>query len=359
MKTRAFLLLAMLGVVGAACETGSPDQNRGFAPVLPSLDLGRQRSAVSSPLASDAASVEGEGAAATECAGWSAEEESYDPSTGVFVYRYACPVGGEIAVYESRGVDDGAGNGHYTVTYTMRDASIIVWSYTYQLEADGVTQRYQGASDQGETFVASYVYQANGDSLAHEVWTVAEGVYTVDGTYFADGRFVGSERFDDPATAASPDWSMEYAEHADGSVAQLVSGLFDGWQTDYSYTVLADGNAVYDFSYDLLTSLAVPDYSGHFDYAADGSGAGSYRQLFDDGSVLDVVDSFTGDGQVTESWRFDDATTELELDQEGTLNYAADGSGHGTVVFHLADGSSETCQLTVAADGTSVIDNCA
>ena len=75
--------------------------------------------------------------------------------------------------------------------------------------------------------------------------------------------------------------------------------------------------------------------------------------------MLDVVDSFTSDGQVTESWRFDDATTELALDQEGVMNYGVDGSGSGTIVFYLGDGSSQTCQVTVNADGTSVIDNCA
>ncbi|MBN2359285.1 MAG: hypothetical protein JXR83_07510 [Deltaproteobacteria bacterium] len=358
MKTCSSLLFAVLGIGLLACDTRPPERGDGLAPVLPALDLGRGRSAVSSPLSSDNAGDEEDGSAAATCVEWVTEEESYDPASGEFVYRYSCPIGGDIAVSETRGVDDGAGNGEYTTTYSMRDGSVVVWTYSYLVEADGCTQHIQGSSSNGETFAASYVYQANGETMAHEVWTLAEGVYTIDGTYFSDDRFIGSEQFEDPATPASPDWSLEYAENADGSFSQVVSGMFDGWQTDYSYQVAADGSAGYDFRYDLLTSPAVPDYAGHFDYSADGSGVGSYRQLFDDGSTLDVVDSFTSDGHVTESWRFDDATTELELDQEGALSYQPDGSGHGTIVFHLADGSSETCQITVNGDGTIVIDDC-
>jgi hypothetical protein len=356
MKARSIALLAALGLNLTACNPDSPDQNTGFAPVFPALELGRSR-AVSSPLNDDTASADDQ-SASTECVEWVAEEESYHPSTGEFVYRYTCAVGGDIAVSETRGVDDGAGNGSYTTTYTMRDGSVVAWSYTYALDADGVTQHYQGESTTGESFVATYVYQANGDSLAHEVWTLAEGVYTVDGTNFNDGRFAGTEQFDDPTTAASPDWSMEYSEGADGTFSQVVSGSFDGWLTEYSYAVASDGSAAYAFTYDELATTAAPDFAGHYDYAADGSGSGSYRQLFDDGSVLDVVDSFTSDGKVTESWRFDDATTELALDQEGVMNHDVDGSGSGSIVFHLSDGSSQTCQVTVNADGTSLIDNC-
>lgn len=357
MKARSIALLAALGLNLAACDSTSPDQNTGFAPVLPALEFGRSR-AVSSPLTGDSAAADDQ-SAPTECVEWVTEEESYSPATGEFVYRYSCAVGGDIASYETRGVDDGAGNGSYTTTTNLRDGSVVAWSYTYTLEADGVTQHYQGESTAGETFVASYVYQANGDSLAHEVWTMAEGVYTVDGTYFSDGRFAGNEQFDDPTTAASPDWTMQYAENADGTFSQVVSGSFDGWQSDYSYAVASDGSAVYAFTYDELATTAAPDFAGHYDYAADGSGSGSYRQLFDDGSVLDVVDSFTSDGKVTESWRFDDATTEPALDQEGVMNYDVDGSGSGSITFHLSDGTSQTCLITVNADGTSLIDNCA
>ena len=66
---------------------------------------------------------------------------------------------------------------------------------------------------------------------------------------------------------------------------------------------------------------ASPDFDGEYSYLPDGSGLGSYIQKFDDGSTLNVEHVINTDGSYTESWVFHDATTAVDPDQEGHVNY--------------------------------------
>ncbi|MFH1807594.1 MAG: hypothetical protein ABIJ09_02525 [Pseudomonadota bacterium] len=293
-----------------------------------------------------------------ECQAWTTEEESYDAASGAFVYRYRCDAGGDLLLVETRGVDDGLGNGQYTTTYDLRAGGQIVWSFSYTTEDDGLTTNYAGSSTEGESMSGVYTVLETGETQTSEVWNTLEGSYIVDGVYSEDGRFNGSSSFDDPATEQSPDWTVVNLEGSDGSFSQDVSGVFDGWLSTYTYSVAADGSASYSFVHDELVTSVSPDFEGAYSYQADGSGEGHYRQLFEDGSVMVVTDAFEADGSLTESWELDDAATELEVDQRGTIHFDASGLGTGSVTFFAEDGSRETCEIRIDVDGTQTLSAC-
>jgi hypothetical protein len=120
----------------------------------------------------------------------------------------------------------------------------------------------------------------------------------------------------------------------------------------------SDGVAQYSFATDLDSTQVNPDYDGAYTYNADGSGNGSYTQHFDDGSTDLITDVIPGDGTLSESWSFDDVSTEQSVDQEGTLNWALDGSAAGTITTHVVGGGEQTCDIHISADGAQTVDNC-
>jgi hypothetical protein len=193
----------------------------------------------------------------------------------------------------------------------------------------------------------------------HEEWNLDEGTYVIDGLIANDGTtFDGDESFDDPRTEASPDWTLSMVSNEDGSFSQDVHVEGDGYTSDYTYAVSALGEADYSFETDMSDTEAHPDWTGEYHYAADGSGEGNYRQLFDDGSTLDVEDVIGADGSVDESWVFDDVATEQDVDQEGHMTFAPDGSGSGTVATHVVGGDDQTCDVAIGANGAQTVENC-
>jgi hypothetical protein len=350
----ALLALPLVG----GCEGATPQISDDK--VLPDLVLpqsGLQKSGSAKTLllsADDAATSDAEHEGPAECLAWITVEESYDEVTGAFVYRYSCPEGGDIASSSTVGVDDFMGNGSYTYTLVLRDGTEIVWEYTYVLGADGISQIYDASSNEGETYHGVRTYLANDDVMVDEVWGLLEGEYSLQGVYAPDGRFNGTSIFDDPNTAASPDYTLVHQENVDGSFSQSVDGIFDGWLSQYTYALSADGTVDYAFLSDDLATLATPDFVGAYHYDIDGSGHGAYTQNLDDGSTIDVSDVFDATGVVTESWAFDDAATALAVDQEGVIVYQTDGTGVGTVTFHFDDSESVTCAVSVTAEGSTL-----
>jgi hypothetical protein len=300
------------------------------------------------------------------CVEWITEEESYDPATGDFTYRYSCPEGGDIAEIVTAGHDDGMGNGNYTQTQILRSGDEIVWTYDYVLMDDGISQLTTGTSSEGESYEGLNTYLADGSTLVDETHVFLEGTYDINGIYDANGLFSGTTVFDDPATEASPDYTLVSDEDLDGSLSQSVEQNFEDFTQTYDYQLDADGSSSYSFSTDDLLTAVSPDYAGSYSYAADGSGEGSYTQLFDDGSMLDNTDVFDAEGNLEQTWTFDDAATALDVDQTGSLSYTIveleDGSlayvGEGSVTYFLDDDSSVTCGLTIDAEGNTELGEC-
>lgn len=347
------LLLASVAapLVLAACEGKTPSVKRHDA-VVPSLSPRTAVSALTSPSTADA-----ESGGEAQCLEASLVSESYDPSTGAFASEYDCAEGGGIDRVLTAGTGDQVGNGAYTQTYVLEAGGEIVWEYTYT--SDAVSTTYVGSSSEGESYEGTYTYLDADTTRVEETWTMAEGVYTTDGVMTNDGTsFVGSSTFDDPDTAASPDYTYEQQTNDDGSFTQRVESAGDGWTSSYVADFAVDGSASYDFATDLTDTDVSPDYEGSYSYAADGAGEGGYTQAFDDGSSLAVDDEIRADGSYTESWSFDDAATEQPVDQEGSISYGVDGAGVGTITTFVVGGESETCRVTISADGATTIDQC-
>lgn len=295
----------------------------------------------------------------TECADWHKDLERSNQNTGEFEYIYSCATGGDIATIRTVGVGDAEGNGHYTQTYAMRDGSEILWTYTYTLGADGISQDYVGSSSDGTQYTGTYRYLANDVTEMHEVYTMpgAGGISKVDGTTDAAERFTGTQSWDDPATPEDPDSRLVQTEN-DAGLRQNYTYIFEGWDVSYNAFYPAAGGLEYDWTSDDRATTASPDYRGAYVYASDNSGSGSYRQLFNDGSFLDVSHVVVADGSYTEHWEWHDATTPQDLDQKGDLAYTPCGPGTGTMTTYVQGGAPETCHVRVDLDGTTTVDQC-
>lgn len=356
-KSKAAVVAAMSLSVLAACEGRTPEvQGRGA--VVPTLSPNTTVMSLDAPSTEDAESGGGDEEHAGQCAEWVTVSESYNQLTGDFEYVYECEEGGAIARIVTAGHDDGAGNGSYTQTYEMRDGSQIVWTYTYTISEDGLSQVYVGTSNEGESYEGTYTFLDQDRTQVQEVWRTTEGDYFIEGVQHQDGTYEGTRAYDDPSTPASPDWTLDETRSADGTFTQSAEQTFEGYTTSWSAAYAEDGSVEYAFETDDLTTQVAPDFQGSYSYAADYSGSGGYRQDFDDGSILLVEQQISADGGYVESWTFDDASTEQALDQEGSITYAADGAGTGTLTTHVVGGDAETCRVTVAADGTTTIDQC-
>jgi len=284
------------------------------------------------------------------CVAWVTVEESYDAATGEFRYQYDCPEGGDIASIVTVGNDDGQGAGHYTTTYQMRDGSTQVWEADYATGADGTSQHVDSASNDGQTLVGDYQYGPGGITIAHEVWTGAEGTSVTDYTTTPGGAYSGSSVFDDPSTEASPDWTTEFSYEADGTYTYTSTGTWEQWAVVTEVVGQPDGSEAYVYSYDDPATAVLPDYEGQAALAADGTGEGTWTGLADDGSVSTGHDVYAADGSVFETWTWDDPATAQAPDQEGETTYHVDGTATGTVTEHAADGSSVTCPFSMTAD---------
>jgi hypothetical protein len=350
---RRALLASLAATVpfAAACEGRTPSVKRHDA-VVPSLSPRTAVSALESPSTSDAEST-----SEAQCLEPSLVTETYDEAAGTFFNEYDCAEGGGIDAVITEGSGDQLGNGEYTQTYVLEAGGEIVWTYTYTSGPTSTT--YVGSSTEGESYEGTYTYLDENRTQVDETWTTAEGVYVTDGVMANDGSsFVGTTTFDDPDTAASPDYSYEQQTNDDGSFSQRVESAGDGWTSSYTADFGADGSVSYDFATDLTDTDVEPDYEGTYTYAADGAGGGGYHQSYDDGSSLDVEDEIAADGSYTESWSFDDASTEQPVDQEGSISYGVDGAGEGSITTFVVGGESETCRVTIDAGGATTIDQC-
>jgi hypothetical protein len=340
-----------------ACGGAVPEVKSDQEPVLPPGPQ-REAQALSSPTSENAES----GANADAfCLDGSLTEQTYNEETGEFSSLWTCDAGGGIATIANVGqTDPNTGDGGYDQITTFEDGSASTWHFTIDVSDDFLVQAYHGESEGGlESYDGTYTFRDDGDWDVDDIWRMHEGTYTIVGVQSADGEeFDGHETFDDPHTDVDPDWELDYVQNADGTFSQTVHTNGDGFVSDYDYVQNADGSSVYNFVTDMLATDAAPDFEGSYAYNADFSGAGDYVQNFEDGSLLNVHDVIAADGSVLESWTFDDAGTALDVDQEGEIAYAADGSGEGTFTLHSEGGESETCEIHLSADGTQTIDHC-
>jgi hypothetical protein len=359
-RFRPFLkptVLALSALSLPACEGAIPTV-AGQEIILPSRSPTKRVQAMEAPSVDDAG-AEGDAHAESFCQGGGVlTREAYNPD-GSFVTEYTCEAGGGIQSFRHEGtIDPLTGDGAYDQVTVYEDGTDSRYHFVLDTLDDG-SQVYEGTSEDGSTTShIVYVPLEDGSDQANETWSTPDGDYLIEGIYFTDGSWHRTTIFDDPATAANPDYVVDEIRSADGSSIQDVSTLGDGYTSDYTYRVNVDGSSRYDFSTDLTETLVNPDFDGTYQYAADLSGSGSYVQHFDDGSSMLVTDEIRSDGSLRESWSFDDISTEAPIDQEGTIDFAVDGSGEGTVTTHVVGGEAQTCQVHISADGVSIVDAC-
>ena len=348
-------MLLAISAVGAltACEAAVPRVN-GQEFVLPSRAPNKIAQALAAPSTSDA---DADVNANAYCAGGGVQTRNESDIDGSFVTEMSCEPGGGIASFRNVGViDPDTGIGAYDQTTIYEDGSESVYSFVVR-SIDAFTQEYDGTNASG-TRTSHSVYALDGDeTVVDETWNTAEGTYVISGRFLADGSWHGSTTFDDPATTRSPDYNYDEVRGADGTSSQVVHFENDDYSSDYTYSVHLDGSSDYDFATDLNDTLVAPDFEGGYGYNADGSGEGGYTQTFADGSLMLVTDVIRADGSQRESWSFNDSSTAQDIDQEGVIELAVDGSGEGTVTTFVLGGSTQTCQVHIVA-GVSTIDNC-
>lgn len=347
------LALGAFGVVLPACEGAIPRVD-GKEIVLPSRSPNKRVQALEAPSTDNA-----DASANAFCAGGGVQTRNEFNPDGSFVTEFTCDAGGGIASFRNEGtIDPNTGDGEYDQFTVLEDGSESSWHFVVDTLEDGVTQVYDGTSDDGgETSHSVYGYADPEHTTVTETWHSAAGDYAIDGEYLADGSWVGTTSFDDPATDASPDYVYDEIRAADGTSSQVVHLNGEGYTTDYDYSVNIDGSSRYSFDTDLDDTLVNPDFSGVYHYNADFSGEGSYTEAFDDGSSMIVNDVFAADGSLVESWSFDDVATDADVDQEGSIAFGPDGNGEGTVTSHLVGGTSQTCHVVIEA-GVSTVDDC-
>ncbi|MBN2362013.1 MAG: hypothetical protein JXR83_21355 [Deltaproteobacteria bacterium] len=352
--TVAFLSAAALLV---ACDGGVPDV-RDFGLAVPSLNPIGGASIRRIP-SIDAKSLEDGSESSGPCTQWVTEVDTYNRFSGDFERLERCVSGGEIETIHTVGEMDLDDSGHYTTTYLYRDGHQVIWQFSYQPDPEAPnTTVYTGASDAGDSFSGEYRDVGGGATYASESWSLAEGNYQVDGIYERDNRFNGTVTFDDPATPQNPDWIVNNRADLDGTVTQLATTYLDHWQLNETVTLALEGSYSYSFGYDNTLTEVDPDYRGSYWFDGLGAGSGGYTQFHDDGSTLKVEQDIASDGSYDQRWWYDDASTEQPVDQEGAVHYNSDGSGSGTILTHVVGGDAETCDIEIAADGSSSIDNC-
>ncbi|MCC7069677.1 MAG: hypothetical protein IT383_00025 [Deltaproteobacteria bacterium] len=286
------LVLAVAAL--AACDSAVPQASDRGA-VLPSIAPRSQIAALAAPAPDEAA------AEVPACEDWVQTEDTWDGVTGAFHSVWQCESEGVVQRSITDGVQNADGSGSFTRSFEVDGVVIEVWSFNFTTSADGLTQTYDATSDQGGTYQGSYVYAEDGSSTVHEVWTLAEGTYLIDGAYDAEGNFTGTTRFDDPATEASPDYVVQDSRLDDGGLRQEVNSQGDGFTSHYIADFSADGVTHYTFETDDGSSAVNPDWVGEYTWDISGAGSGGYTQSFDDGSLLAVSDTFGGDGSTDES----------------------------------------------------------
>ncbi len=292
------------------------------------------------------------------CREWVSVEDFYDVATGEFRYRSECPEGGAIAAVVTAGKDDGTGRGHYTTTYEMRDGSDEVWESDYRPGEEYGSEYVDSWSTDGQNFAGYYIYEADGAVNARETWTGKEGTSVSDYRIEADWTKVGISVFDDPATSVAPDWTTPFLIMPDGSYLESGRGIYEQWTVSFVTAVAVDGRSISDYTYDDPATVVWPDFVGAVAYEADGSGHGAWYGAYDDGSKSHGEDEYLADGSVIEVWTWDDPATAVKPDQDGSNTYLLDGSGTGEVTEYQADGTSVTCDVTLAPDGTVTYDAC-
>jgi len=354
---RTAFAIGLISLLLLACD-GQIPRVRGLGAVVPNLSPPTEVSARHIP-ADDTKSLEEGEDDLDSCTEWVTERDSYNRWSGQYEQVYRCVEGGDIETIHVLGTRLDASSGHYRRIYTLRTGERIIWNYEYFPDPDDPEMMiYSGSSNLGEQFDAAYRELDHGATFAREVWILEEGRYEVEGVFEADNRFNGTVAFDDPDTEVSPDWHLVNIEEADGSLMQLLSGTLDGWRIEESLLIDADGAVVYDYTNDDLLTAAAPDYEGGYRFTASGDGSGGYLQHLDDGSRVEVTQQIMGSGAYDETWRFRDALTERPIDQEGELSYDEAGNGVGTITTYVVGGYAETCDLTISAEGSTVIDNC-
>lgn len=353
------LAIALLGaaLLVAACDGGLPSV-RGIGLAVPSLTPPGTGGIRRIP-SIDAKSLEDGDENSGHCEQWVTEVDTFNLRTGDFERLERCLSGGEIETIHTTGHQESEQSGTYATTYLYRDGHQVVWQFTVEPDpADASSTIYTAASDAGESFAGHYRSMGDGATYASETWNLLDGNYQIEGVVEADGRFNGTVTFDDPSTEQNPDWVLGNQEDVDGTVTQQVTTYLVHWQLNESVVVEADGAYSLSFGYDDARTEISPDYRGGYQFDATGAGSGGYHQFYDDGSDLEVEQQIAADGSFDQRWWFDDASTDQAVDQEGAAHYNADGSGSGTVTTHVVDGGTETCDLTVSADGATSIDHC-
>jgi hypothetical protein len=341
----------------AACNGSVPDV-RGIDFKVPSLTPSGEGSIHRIP-SIDSKSLEDGDENSGQCESWATEIDTYNLRTGEFERLETCTSGGEIESIHTVGKQEPDRSGHYTTTYLYRDGHQVVWQFSYQPDAeDSAIVVYVGGSDAGESFAGEYRQIGGGSTQAIETWRLNEGIYQVEGVYKQNSGFSGTVTFDDPDTPQNPDWIANNQTASDGTLTQTVTTFLEHWRLNETVMLAPDGSYSYGFGFDDSRTEVSPDFRGSYLFDATGVGSGGYQQFYDDGSINTIEQDIASGGSFDQRWRFDDASTDQPIDQEGAVHFNSDGSGSGTIITHVVDGGTETCDLTVAADGSSSIDNC-
>ncbi|MFH0901910.1 MAG: hypothetical protein V2A73_14875, partial [Pseudomonadota bacterium] len=193
------------------------------------------------------------------CSGWILDYSDEDKDAGTFSYRWICPDGGNVEAMEVSGVNLGDSSTCQLV-YHLREGGAIRWQFKNDPSAKPELKAI-GYSSLGETFEGYYARFPTGSDLgARETWDLLDGQYRLEGTYDERARYRGKIVFEDPNTAASPDWQLDQQYDTDGNITQIGERtLGDGGRLALSVTLFVDGGIDYTFTVDYADTIEEPD----------------------------------------------------------------------------------------------------
>lgn len=188
-----------------------------------------------------------------------------------------------------------------------------------------------------------------------ETWTLAATFEEQVSTRYSIGSVNIAQQWtrDDLATDASPDRTASFTIYQDGSGdGTLVWNYDHGITQKFGLVLNTDGSYTETLVFEDPGTTVSPDGQGTFAINASYAGNGNYVERYDDGSRLDIAETYNLNGSERDDFTFDDASTTFAPDLDGHNVYQYDRSGNGEYHKHAADGSFETCDYDFDPAGT-------
>jgi hypothetical protein len=242
-------------------------------------------------------------------------------------------------------------SGKYEEINTFRDGHTE--KYQYMFYKEDTDMHVIGTGENGDILSADIVYGTEATHISYE-WQIPEKEFIAsEEDHFITGERKIKTSVDHFKTDWSPDEEYDLSFNADGS--GHGTGTFHmqkGITETYFYNWEKEGSQQSYYIKEDPSTKVSPDGIGFGEFTWEGAGHAEYEFFYDDGSTLKMEQTFYADGSSDKKYEFDDPATHVNPDEEGTIHYSPDGTGHGSSTVYHDDGRIYQCSFTITSDGT-------